>query len=481
MSGRLGAAAGVVVLVGLLAVPHVAGARPWTAEYDWQASSRTGYENWVAEESVPGSGQPLPFYRSYLGGAPAQIGRGLAIAPLGGRVYDNGNPAGQTGGPGLIKPRGGIDRKREVVLVQLDRARGNLRDPDKTGGRYGNFSETELRPVIFGGKGITADEVYDDLELERLRNALEQNNQMLGLGKKPAAVEKLARLAARAARFVDRANFVASVLDPLINPDVVACANTHQKNLITSARRTWDHVNVASFCTGLVLEPEWGDPNEDVAKTQKALANARLALRQLGTYAEQYKKATDGGKYCGIYATAVLAAVSPAMDAVIHMFIAHNAAVRPKRDPKDRLYGCDSADATQMKSLPRSLNRRWNLCWWTKLKPGNGGIPEKAQAHHLFPQEFREGFRTAGIAVDEPWYMCWFGAGHQGMSKAYNREWQVWLRRRGRLNPSDRLAAISYMYKLQIRPNFACDVKLNEKHSASLGDRSQRVEPSPGI
>ncbi|MGX6446619.1 hypothetical protein ACVU7I_00905 [Patulibacter sp. S7RM1-6] len=102
MSGRLGAAAGAAVLVGLLAIPQVAGARPWTAEYDWQASSRTGYENWVAEESVPGSGQPLPFYRSYLGGAPAQIGRGLAIAPLGGRVYDNGNPSSQIGGPGLI-------------------------------------------------------------------------------------------------------------------------------------------------------------------------------------------------------------------------------------------------------------------------------------------------------------------------------------------------------------------------------------------
>ncbi|WP_210491605.1 Ig-like domain repeat protein [Patulibacter sp. SYSU D01012] len=102
MSGRVRAGAIALGVIGTLALPQVAGARPWTAEYDWQAGSRTGYENWVAEESVPGSGQPLPFYRTYLGGAPAQIGRGLAIAPLGGRIYDNGDPASQTGGPGLI-------------------------------------------------------------------------------------------------------------------------------------------------------------------------------------------------------------------------------------------------------------------------------------------------------------------------------------------------------------------------------------------
>ncbi|WP_210492655.1 hypothetical protein [Patulibacter sp. SYSU D01012] len=383
-----------------------------------------------------------------------------------------------------FKPRGGIDRDRQVVLVQLDRARGDLRDPDKTGGRYGNFSETELRPIIFGGRGVTAEEVYDDLRLERLGGALEQNEQMLGIGKKPAAVEKLARIAAKAARVIDRANFIASVLDPLIDPDVTACASRQQDNLVISASRTWEHIDVASYYTGLTLDPERGDPNDDVAKTQRAIANARVALRQLRAYAEQYKMDTHGGKGCGVYATAVLEAVGPAMDAVIHMFIAHNAAVRPERDPRDRLYGCDFADATRKSALPPSSDkRRWNLCWWTKLKPGNGGVPERAQAHHLFPQQFRENFRAAGIAIDEPWYMCWFGADHQGMSEAYNREWRAWLRRRGRLTSEDRVTAINYMFKLQkhIRPSFSCDVTLNEKHSATLGDPSQRVESSPGI
>jgi hypothetical protein len=80
-----------------------ADARPWTATYDWQGSTATGSANWVVDESIPGTGAPGPWYRTWLGsGAPATIGRGLGIQPVGGRTYDNGDPTKQVGGPGTI-------------------------------------------------------------------------------------------------------------------------------------------------------------------------------------------------------------------------------------------------------------------------------------------------------------------------------------------------------------------------------------------
>jgi hypothetical protein len=80
-----------------------ADARPWTALFDWQATSTTGTEHWTVQEQDPSPALPGPWYRTWLGsGAPATVGRGLGVRPLGGRVYDNGDPTQQTGGPGTI-------------------------------------------------------------------------------------------------------------------------------------------------------------------------------------------------------------------------------------------------------------------------------------------------------------------------------------------------------------------------------------------
>jgi hypothetical protein len=122
---------GPLLLLLLAAGPNVAGARPWTADYGWQASSRTGYENWVGQESIPGSGQAPPFYKTFLGDAPATIGRGLAVQPLGGRIYSNGNPLTQVGGPGLTL------RWQAPGASRITTARfSNIRYRNQTDGQY---------------------------------------------------------------------------------------------------------------------------------------------------------------------------------------------------------------------------------------------------------------------------------------------------------------------------------------------------------
>lgn len=107
--------------VALSGAASVAGAAPWTATYDWQGNSQTGYENWESVEAVPDTGAPGPFYEVWRGTAPASVGRGIATRPIGGRVYDNGNPASQTGGPGVrtrwIPP--GASTIRSAQLDQL--------------------------------------------------------------------------------------------------------------------------------------------------------------------------------------------------------------------------------------------------------------------------------------------------------------------------------------------------------------------------
>lgn len=95
----------IVVVAGTLATvgATTADARPWTALFDWQATPTTGAEHWSVEEQDPSPALPGPWYRAWLGsGAPTTVGRGLGVRPLGGRVYDNGDPTQQTGGPGTI-------------------------------------------------------------------------------------------------------------------------------------------------------------------------------------------------------------------------------------------------------------------------------------------------------------------------------------------------------------------------------------------
>jgi hypothetical protein len=154
---------GVLVAVGVLGTfgAGPTAARPWTADYQWQSDSRTGYENWVPEESVPGDGAAGPFYRTSLGSAPAAIGRGLAFEPLGGRVYGNGDPTKETGGPGSIvrwRPPGASTissatfsqlRYRNEGDGQYLRIRVTGRTPEETdaatedfGAKYGQGSPT---------------------------------------------------------------------------------------------------------------------------------------------------------------------------------------------------------------------------------------------------------------------------------------------------------------------------------------------------
>lgn len=54
-----------------------------------------------------------------------------------------------------------------------------------------------------------------------------------------------------------------------------------------------------------------------------------------------------------------------------------------------------------------------------------GGIPEGAHAHHVFPLQFAEPLRRAGIDVNDPRYGAWWEASaHLRNATAYNAAWQ---------------------------------------------------------
>lgn len=59
-----------------------------------------------------------------------------------------------------------------------------------------------------------------------------------------------------------------------------------------------------------------------------------------------------------------------------------------------------------------------------------GENPADAQAHHVFPQEFRERFKDLGINIDDPQYGSWWEASdHRLNAYDYNSAWRNFLRR----------------------------------------------------
>jgi hypothetical protein len=62
-----------------------------------------------------------------------------------------------------------------------------------------------------------------------------------------------------------------------------------------------------------------------------------------------------------------------------------------------------------------------------------GGIPEGAQAHHVFPVRFEAQFSRAGINIHDPRFGAWWEAGAHGRAAtAYNKAWERFFE----LNPS---------------------------------------------
>ena len=58
-----------------------------------------------------------------------------------------------------------------------------------------------------------------------------------------------------------------------------------------------------------------------------------------------------------------------------------------------------------------------------------GQNPTNAQAHHVFPQKFRDPFNNKGINIDEPRYGAWWESkAHLKNSAKYNEEWRQFLR-----------------------------------------------------
>ena len=53
-------------------------------------------------------------------------------------------------------------------------------------------------------------------------------------------------------------------------------------------------------------------------------------------------------------------------------------------------------------------------------------------AHHIFPQEFADVFKRAGIDIHDPQYGAWWELHeHRQKAKAYNAEWKEFLERDG--------------------------------------------------
>jgi hypothetical protein len=49
------------------------------------------------------------------------------------------------------------------------------------------------------------------------------------------------------------------------------------------------------------------------------------------------------------------------------------------------------------------------------------------QAHHVFPQKFRDEFNDLGINVDDPHFGAWVDSTHQNWSPEYNERWAEFL------------------------------------------------------
>jgi hypothetical protein len=80
------------------------------------------------------------------------------------------------------------------------------------------------------------------------------------------------------------------------------------------------------------------------------------------------------------------------------------------------------AERVVLRSFTRS-NFRENLARRT------GGIPEGAEAHHVFPQKFAQQFEQRRINVNDPVFGAWWEKTvHRQSSGKYNREWEQFLR-----------------------------------------------------
>gem|GEM_PF-2752913 len=64
------------------------------------------------------------------------------------------------------------------------------------------------------------------------------------------------------------------------------------------------------------------------------------------------------------------------------------------------------------------------------IKHTGGKNPGKAfQAHHVFPQEFKDIFKDTDFTIHDPRFMAWWESGsHQEHALAYNQAWRIWFR-----------------------------------------------------
>ena len=75
---------------------------------------------------------------------------------------------------------------------------------------------------------------------------------------------------------------------------------------------------------------------------------------------------------------------------------------------------------------------------------------EEAQAHHVFPQKFVEGFEKIGINIHDPHFGAWWNkAAHAEQSYAYNKQWEGFFEAmRGKSPDEVKKAAFEFAQKL---------------------------------
>jgi hypothetical protein len=83
------------------------------------------------------------------------------------------------------------------------------------------------------------------------------------------------------------------------------------------------------------------------------------------------------------------------------------------------------AAAGVVKTVPKPVYRPLTRANFRhNLAQRTGGIPDKAQAHHVLPVKFEPQCRKAGINIHEPRFGTWWKRGnHQSMARAYNNKW----------------------------------------------------------
>lgn len=109
--------------------------------------------------------------------------------------------------------------------------------------------------------------------------------------------------------------------------------------------------------------------------------------------------------------------------------------------------------AQNVVEVAKSVNKADNITKISNLRTGlkklTGLNLKNAQAHHVFPQKFRETFDKIGLKIDEAKYGVWWeSSSHSKNAYWYNKQWAEFLEREAKNNTLSKDRTLEYGKKI---------------------------------